>query len=171
MRATIHSLLKVSHEKRSNLFRILLLMDEYLERRFLTWLRLEMPSKKYQHLIKMARNIAKWLMLGHERMFFINFAEEPPSCESVSNRERVKTQQANVTTERNAAGFLPVCEVQGYPPATIESLMKTIGGMTVLVKAFCPSVPLLSSCSRPRAALAFLLPHRLCSHCQLQTCS
>ncbi len=30
---------------RSNLFRILLLMDEHLERRFLTWLRLEMPSK------------------------------------------------------------------------------------------------------------------------------
>ena len=44
MRATIHSLLKGSHEKRSNLFRILLLMDEHLERRFLTWLRLEMPS-------------------------------------------------------------------------------------------------------------------------------
>jgi ABC-type uncharacterized transport system ATPase subunit len=44
MRATIHSPLKGSHEKRSNLFRILLLMDEHLERRFLTWLRLEMPS-------------------------------------------------------------------------------------------------------------------------------
>jgi|GEM_PF-3658443 len=47
MRATIHSLLKGSHEKRSNLFRILLLMDEHLERRFLTWLRLEMPSHTY----------------------------------------------------------------------------------------------------------------------------
>ncbi len=45
MRATIHFLLQGSHEKRSNLFRILLLMDEHLERRFLTWLRLEMPSK------------------------------------------------------------------------------------------------------------------------------
>lgn len=33
MRATRHSLLKGSHEKRSNLFRILLLMDEHLERR------------------------------------------------------------------------------------------------------------------------------------------
>jgi hypothetical protein len=44
MHATIYSLRKGSHEKRSNLFRILLLMDEHLERHFLTWLRLEMPS-------------------------------------------------------------------------------------------------------------------------------
>jgi hypothetical protein len=49
MRATIHSLLKGYHEKRSNLFRILLLMDEHLERRFLTWLRLEMPSMLSLH--------------------------------------------------------------------------------------------------------------------------
>lgn len=49
MRATIHSLLKGSHEKRSHLFRILLLMDEHLERRFLTWLRLEMPSGRDRH--------------------------------------------------------------------------------------------------------------------------